>query len=157
MDLLGCHVINNNYLCERHGVFNSDLNTTCLGSLYTQDFEAVKKLCEVEIHKTGEIVYQLLNNWYLVYSPSVQTIPISCLNGTQSEKHLTKGTSRVYISPGCRANLSTHLIISDISIKLDTVWMEVGCNFTWWFGLQRHHPALLEENGLFWPTLSDLH
>jgi hypothetical protein len=110
-DLLGCHVINNIYLCEHHGVLNSDLNTTCLGSLYTQDFEAVKKLCELEIH---------LNNWYLVYSRSVQSIPISCLNGTQTKKHLTKGTSRVYISPGCRAHLSTHLIISDISIKLDT-------------------------------------
>ena len=62
MDLLGCHIINNIYLCERHGVLNSDLNTTCLvGSLYTQDFKAVKKLCELEIHKTGEIVYQLLN------------------------------------------------------------------------------------------------
>jgi hypothetical protein len=59
--LLGCHVINNIYLCEHHGVLNSDLNTTCLGSLYTKDFKALKKLCELEIHKTGEIVYQLLN------------------------------------------------------------------------------------------------
>ncbi len=72
------------YLCECHGVLNSNLNTTCLGSLYTQYFEAVKKLCELKIHKTGEIVYQLLNNWYLVYSPSVQTVPISCRNDTQS-------------------------------------------------------------------------
>jgi hypothetical protein len=65
-DLLGCHVVNNIYLCKRHRVLNSNLNTTCLGSLYTQDFEAVK----LEIHKTGEIVYQLLNNWYLVYTTS---------------------------------------------------------------------------------------
>jgi len=162
-DLLGCHVINNIYLCERHGVLNSDLNTTCLGSLYTQDFDAVKKLCELEIHKTGEIVYQLLNNWYLIYSPSVQTVPISCLNGTQSEKHLSKGTSRVYISPGCRAHLATHLIISDISIKLDTDLL----HFEWkWDAISlgdldssviTPQLALLEENGLFRPTLSDLH
>ncbi len=91
------------------------------------------------------------------------SVPISCLNCTQSEKHLTKGTSRVYILPGCRAHLSTHLIISDISIKLDTDLL----HFKWKWdaisldGLDSNiispQLALLEENGLFRPTLSDLH
>jgi len=94
-DLLGCHMVNNIYLCERHGVLNSNLNSTCLGSLYMQDFDAVKRFCALEIHRTGEIVHQLLNNWYLVYTPSSQTIPISCFNGTQSERHISKGTSRI--------------------------------------------------------------
>ena len=162
-DLLGCHVVNNIYLCERHGVLNLHLNTTCLGALYMQDFDAVKKFCSLEVHRTGEIVHQLLNNWYLIYTPTSQTIPISCHNGTQSEKHLSKGTSRVYISPGCRAHLASHLIISDISIKLESDllhfewrWDEVNME-----GLNVDtiipQLALLEESGLFRPTLSDLH
>jgi len=162
-DLLGCHVVNNIYLCERHGVLNSNLNSTCLGSLYMQDFDAVKRFCALEIHRTGEIVHQLLNNWYLVYTPSSQTIPISCFNGTQSERHISKGTSRIYISPGCRAHLDSHLIISDISVKLETDllhfewrWDEVSLE-----GLDSDtispQLALLEESGLFRPTLSDLH
>jgi len=162
-DLLGCHMVNNIYLCERHGVLNSNLNSTCLGSLYMQDFDAVKRFCALEIHRTGEIVHQLLNNWYLVYTPSSQTIPISCFNGTQSERHISKGTSRIYISPGCRAHLDSHLIISDISVKLETDllhfewrWDEVSLE-----GLDSDtispQLALLEESGLFRPTLSDLH
>ena len=162
-DLLGCHVVNNIYLCERHGVLNSNLNITCLGSLYMQDFDGVKKSCPLEIHKAGEIVHQLLNNWYLVYSPTSQTVPISCHNGTQSERHLSKGTSRMYVSPGCRAHLSSHLVISDISVKLETDllhfewrWDEVSMD-----GLQADviapQLALLEEHGLHHPTLSDLY
>ncbi len=162
-DLLGCHMVNNIYLCERHGVLNSNLNSTCLGSLYMQDFDAVKRFCALEIHRTGEIVHQLLNNWYLVYTPSSKTIQISCFNGTQSERHISKGTSRIYISPGCRAHLESHLIISDISVKLETDllhfewrWDEVSLE-----GLDSDtispQLALLEESGLFRPTLSDLH
>ncbi len=119
-DLLGCHVVNNIYLCERHGVLYTNLNSNFLGSLYMQDFDAVKKYCSLEMHHTGEIVHQLLNNWYLVYTPNSQTIPISCFKIMQSKRHISKVTSRVYISPGCRAHLDSHLIISDISIKLDT-------------------------------------
>jgi hypothetical protein len=128
-----------------------------------QDFDAVKRFCALEIHRTGEIVHQLLNNWYLVYTPSSQTLPISCFNGTQSEKHISKGTSKIYISPGCRAHLEHHLIISDISVKLETDllhfewrWDEVSLE-----GLDSDtispQLALLEESGLFRPTLSDLH
>lgn len=162
-DLLGCHVVNNIYLCERHGVLNSRLNNTCLGSLYMQDFDAVKKSCVLEIHKTGEIVHQLLNNWYLVFSTTPQTAPISCYNGTQSEKHISKGTNRIYISPGCRAHLASHLIISDISVKLESDLL----HFEWkWddvtlegLGTDIITPqlSLLEESGLFRPTLSDLY
>lgn len=162
-DLLGCHVINNIYLCERHGVLNSDLNNTCLGSLYMQDFDTVKSSCNLEIHRSGEIVHQLLNNWYLVYSTSTQTVPISCFNGTQSEKHIIKGTSKIYISPGCRAHLSQHLIISDIAIKLESDLL----HFEWrWDDIAMEgltsdvigpQLALLEANGLLRPTLSDLY
>jgi len=161
-DLLGCHVVNNIYLCERHGVLNTNLNSTCLGALYQQDFEAVKILCQLEIHKTGEIVHQLLNNWYLTYSPLTQTVPVDCHNGTQSEIYIPKGITKFYLSPGCRAHLKQHLIISDISIKLasdilhfEWRWDDVALNDldpT----LLSPRLALLEEHGIHRPTLSDL-
>jgi hypothetical protein len=69
----------------------------------------------------------------------------------------------VYILPECRAQLATHLIISNISIKLDTdllhfEWKRDGISLN---GLDLNtitpQLALLEENGLFQPKLSDLH
>ena len=162
-DLLGCHVINNIYLCERHGVLNSNLNSTCLGSLYQQDFETVRRLCQLEVHKTGELVYQLLENWYLAYSPSVFTAPISCNNGTQSELHLKKGITKFNLSPGCRMHMQQHLVISDISMRVEADLL----HFEWnWddVSLGDLSPevvmpliAALEENQLTRPTLADLH
>ncbi len=55
-DLLGCHMVNNIYLCERHGVLNSNLNSTCLVALYMQDYDTIKRFYALEIHRTGEIV-----------------------------------------------------------------------------------------------------
>jgi hypothetical protein len=161
-DLMGCHVVNNIYLCERHGVLNTNLNSSCLGSLYQQDFEAVKDLCHLEIHKAGEIVYQLLNNWFLTYSPTSQTVPIDCRNGTQSELHLPKGVTKFNLSPGCRAHLVQHLVLSDISVRLSTDIL----HFEWqWneLSLDDLRPevinpslALFEDSGLIRPTFSDL-
>jgi len=161
-DLMGCHVINNVYLCERHGVLNTNLNNSCLGSLYQQDLNAVRHWCTLQIHESGELVYQLLNNWYLAYSVEAQTAPISCTNGTQSELHLSKGIVKFYLSPGCRMHLKQHLVISDISIKLDSDllhfewrWDDVTLND---LDPERINEDLkfLEDNGIRRPTYSDL-
>ena len=161
-DLMGCHVVNNIYLCERHGVLNQHLNSTCLGSLYTQDFEAVKRLCPLEVHKAGEIVHQLAGNWFLAYSPSAQTVPITCRNGTSSEQYLAKGINKFNISPGCKAHLQKHLVMSDLSLKLDSDIL----HFEWHWSdvslqdLQEDNllPQLqmMIENGIHTPTYSDL-
>ena len=161
-DLMGCHVVNNVYLCERHGVLSQKLNTTCLGALYHQDFEAVKLLCKLEIHRSGEIVHQLLNNWFLAYSPIAQTAPIDCRNGTSSEVYLVKGDNKFYLSPGCRAHLKDHLVSSDLSVRLDSDIL----HFEWrWseLSLQDLQPEdilpqlqLLHDSGIHRPTFSDL-
>jgi hypothetical protein len=52
-NLMGCHRINSAYLCERHGVMRRELNSTCLGSLYVQDFSGATHLCEMKIVETN--------------------------------------------------------------------------------------------------------
>jgi hypothetical protein len=48
-NLMSCHRINSAYLCERHGIMRRELNSTCLGSLYMQDFVGATNLCEMRI------------------------------------------------------------------------------------------------------------
>ncbi len=68
-NLLNCHQINSAYQCERHSVLRRQINTTCLGSLYIQDFTGATTLCEMQIVEHTETVLQMQDNWYLVYSP----------------------------------------------------------------------------------------
>ncbi len=89
--LLGCHRVNQVYMCERSGVLKKHLNDTCLGSLYMQDLEGATSLCEMAILPIGETVLQLQDNWYLVHSPISLTSHIDCLNYSASEVFVRHG------------------------------------------------------------------
>jgi Baculovirus F protein len=121
VNLMDCHKINSMHLCEEHGVLNKNLNSTCLGSLYQQDFAGAMALCDMEITTQKETVLPLRDNWYLVHSPRQFTGHITCRNFSNSEVFLKPGPNRFYISPSCRLQLADHLIISDVSLKLDNV------------------------------------
>jgi hypothetical protein len=56
-NLMSCHHINSAYLCERHGVMRRELNSTCLGSLYMQDFVGATNLCKMQIVEQVEPCY----------------------------------------------------------------------------------------------------
>jgi hypothetical protein len=119
-NLMSCHRINSAYLCERHGIMRRELNSTCLGSLYMQDFVGATDLCEMRIVEQKETVLQLQDNWYLVYSPIAFTSYITCLNNSNSEVFLKTGPNRVYVSPSCRMRIKDHLLVSDFALRLDT-------------------------------------
>jgi hypothetical protein len=119
--LLGCHRVNQVYMCERSGVLNRYLNATCLGSLYMQDLEGATTLCEMAIIPIGETVLQLQDNWYLVHSPISLTSHIDCLNSSASEVFVRRGINRIHVSPSCRLHLSSHVLISNFAVTLDTV------------------------------------
>jgi hypothetical protein len=120
-NLMGCHRINSAYLCERHGVMRRELNSTCLGSLYMQDFVGATELCEMRIVKQKETVLQLQDNWYLVYSPVAFTSYIICLNNSNSEVFMKTGPNRVFISPSCHMQLKDHMFVSDFALRMDSL------------------------------------
>ncbi len=99
--LLGCHRVNQVYMCERSGVLKQFLNETCLGSLYMQDLQGATTMCEMNIVPIAETVLQLQDNWYLVHSPTALTSRIDCLNSSASEIFIRRGANRIHVSPSC--------------------------------------------------------
>jgi hypothetical protein len=97
------------------------INSTCLGSLYQQDFARAMALCKMEITTQKETVLPLRDNWYLVHSPQQFTSHITCRNLSNSEVFLKPGPNCFYVSPSCQLQLANQLIISYISLKLDNV------------------------------------
>ena len=118
VDLLGCHRVNQIFMCDRFGVLSRQFNNTCLGSLFVQDFKTAKNACKFEVAPVTEKVFQLRKNWFAAYLPGPATIPIKCRNGTVTEKHLGRGSQQFHLSPGCEAYFSTHQVFSDLSIKM---------------------------------------
>ncbi len=118
VDLLGCHRVNQIFMCDRFGVLSRQFNNTCLGSLFVQDFKTARTTCKFEVSPVTEKVFQLRKNWFAAYLPGPATIPIKCRNGTVTEKHLGRGSQQFHLSPGCEAYFSTHQVFSDLSIKM---------------------------------------
>jgi hypothetical protein len=101
VNLMDCHKINSMHLCEEHGVLKKDLNSTCLGSLYQQDFAGAMALWEMETTTQKETVLPLRDNWYLVHSPRQFTSHITCRNLSNSKVFLKTGPNHFYVSPSC--------------------------------------------------------
>ncbi len=74
----------------------------------------------MEIVAQKVTILQLQDNWYLVYCPKAYTGHITCRNLSNSEVFLKPGSNHFYVSPSCQLQLSKHLIILNVSLKLDT-------------------------------------
>ena len=127
IDLMGCHRMNQLFLCDQFGVLSKKFNKTCLGALYMQNFKSAQKICEFNIEPVSEQVYPLRKNRFLIYLPAPLTVPVKCVNGTKTEKHLSAGSQTFTLSSGCEAQFLDHLVLSDLNIKMPTDVL----HFTW--------------------------
>jgi hypothetical protein len=116
-DLAGCVKRNHVYLCERHQILRTDLEGSCLGSLYLQSERGVRENCKLERRPLKETVYQLSATDHLVVSPAPFTTQILCHNGSHFPLRL-KATTRVTIPPSCYVKLKNHTISADDNIRL---------------------------------------
>ena len=119
-DLIDCHQVNQVYVCERHGVLRNNIKSTCMGALFEQDIPLAQHLCELELVPYQEAVIQLRNNWFLIYSPTMFTAYVICLNSSSSAIPIKVGVNQVFISPSCKLELKNHTMTSDLSMKLDS-------------------------------------
>jgi uncharacterized coiled-coil protein SlyX len=125
VDLLGCHRLGRTYLCARNGLLNKYPEDTCLGSLYHQKFELAHQLCDFRVEPAKEFIYQLLNNWFMIYEPAPLTIPVTCINGSHSELHVRKGISKFHLTAGCTADFPRYKLLSDISILIPQDYIQL--------------------------------
>jgi hypothetical protein len=66
-NFMSCHRINSAYLCERHGVMRRELNSTCLGSLYIQDFPGTMTCAKCESWSKPKLYCncRTIGTWYI--------------------------------------------------------------------------------------------
>jgi hypothetical protein len=158
-DLLDCKVINKIFLCERHAVLHKQINSSCMGALYLQNFESAAHLCPLQIKPIQEIVHQLANNWFLIFTPKPLTAAISCLNGTESQFYLPEGISKRHLSAGCKVEFANHVLMSDSSITLENTIQHF--DWTWMKDLSEidnitAHLQQMHDFGFKDPTMKEI-
>ncbi len=118
-DLVDCHQVNQIYLCERHGVLQNQIKSSCLGALFEQDIPSAQQVCDLELVPYTESVLQLKNNWFLIYSPIMFTAYVKCLNESTDAKPIQVGVQQIFVDPSCQLDLKNHSLTSELSMKLD--------------------------------------
>ena len=127
-DLAGCIQRNHVYLCEHHQVLRTDLEGSCLGSLYLQSERGVRENCRLDKRPLRETVYQLSATDHLIVSPIPHTAQILCKNGSHFPIRL-KLTSRVTVPPACSLRLFNHTINSDDSVRIKPEPLQFSWSF----------------------------
>ena len=118
-DLMDCHNINRFFMCERHGVLQKSIGSSCLSSLYNQNFTAAALQCDMQMQPYKEAVLQLQNRNFLIYSPVSFTASARCQNNTEVDFHLTTGIVQLQVPPSCRLQLNDHIATADLDLAID--------------------------------------
>ena len=89
-------------------ILNRQINTTCLGAIYSQNFDQMKSQCPIKFLKTSEGFTKLAPNEFIFYTSEPQTIQMKC---AQSTTHIAVEHSHHLKMPSdCEISTRTHLI-----------------------------------------------
>jgi hypothetical protein len=126
-DLIGCTKLGNNFKCPGRSILRTQLEDTCLGSLYHQHLQGVLRNCEFEVRTDQEHVFELSNNQFLVSSPQPFHTTIECGEDTHTVK-LTK-LSQIHIQGGCEVTLRQHTLRPELNLFTD--FGVINFEWTW--------------------------
>jgi hypothetical protein len=119
----------------------------------------------MKIIQSGEILYRLIDDWQLVYSPQGQTLNIKCPPRQAHKPHefIPKGISKFRLPAGCRTELEDHFVCSDSSISSDSGLEPIKLPNVVSLNIPDVSPEYLEaimsdmiKDGLYRPTMNDI-
>ena len=140
-DLLHCRVENtrsgNTYVCPNTNLMRSNIQETCLGSLYMGSVQTLRKKCShfvKRIEDDEEFAIQTGTNKFLIFAKDNQTIVKGCSNGT----HLLtgkRGLKEIIVEPHCHVTTGQHYfwpqLKFDISGDFIAKTTEIDINEIW--------------------------
>jgi hypothetical protein len=110
-DLAACTKLGQNFLCEGRSVLRTDIEDSCLGSLYMHHLPGTLKNCHFELGETKEHVFQTGPSQWLVSAPQKFSSVLQC-----EKSHDTifiQPISTITVNPGCKLYLNSHVIQPD--------------------------------------------
>lgn len=83
-----CHTFQQTFVCENLGVLNTDIETSCLGALFTNNPDKADVLCDKTHVAHPWMVHQLSSNNFVIFSQDPTQIMHICANGTRVAEKL---------------------------------------------------------------------
>ena len=101
-----CNKLGNAFVCQQALLLNQRLISSCLGSIYTSNFDAIKERCSIKFTPFTEIFAKQLSGCVvqLVIPPGGSLLTTTCANGTRSSV-LLKGVVAVRVNESCKISI----------------------------------------------------
>jgi hypothetical protein len=125
-DLANCKCLGQTFFCKGHSVLQTNIVHDCLDSLYLGSATLIKTNCQIQIDSTGQKIYSLGNNTWLVYSiGTIATNQVCPKAGTLTPLTIKSGKS-VTVKAGCHIPTMDHLISANESEDMEIVnsWLD---------------------------------
>lgn len=137
-----CHTLGSTFLCTQLGILQTDPATTCLGSLFTNNYNTANNLCTVKLFHGLMAAEQIDDTNFIIYSKQVSNFIQHCEDGTRTAFQL-HGLHKRAIPETCTLTSSLMEIRPTLTDgKVYTIQPTALWNFT--SLLQGHYPAELD-------------
>ena len=149
-DLTDCFRLGETHFCKGRNVLQTELEATCLGSIYIQNLNGIRKNCNFEIHPAYEKVYPIGKNKWIISTPQPYSALISCSKNEKITQQIKSGAT-IQLNPGCMVKLNNHILYAEQEEWFD----EPPTKFEWSFNMDHLFPLL--KPGDFANALNSLH
>ena len=115
LELSQCNRVNKVYICDNPNFNRLNLNSSCIGSLYTQSQSGVMKYCDFKRQHFVETVVQTGMGQYYLFSPRKYHAYLTC-----NEKRVpavVNYANKIDLVPGCTLKTDEHVLNADEHYK----------------------------------------
>jgi hypothetical protein len=143
-DLQACYRFRNVYLCGGRNTLRTDIQDSCIGSLWLMDHTLISKNCEMNLGPYSEFVAKLGPSKWMVFSPILFMASAVCGKDSSKTVRIKKQTV-IEMPDDCRVYLKKHYLSTDNNIMMDFN-VEVH---SWKFDGNIFDPFFKDEKELF--------
>jgi hypothetical protein len=135
-DLAACHKMGETYFCKGRNDLRTDMQETCMGSLFLQQGKGVQRNCKFEINPAREQVFKLAYNKWTIATQKQYTTYQVC--GKNRRPMIISPGAIITLDPGCKVRLQTHILTADTLEEIEMT----PTYFTWNWNASQIFPDL---------------
>ena len=122
VELEKCSRIRTTYLCGGRNTLKTDIEASCIGSLWLREHSLIAKNCDMEVLPPREFVTKLAPSKWIIYSPQNYSAPVVCGSTAKPSKGYNARIEKqtiVTLPEDCVLNLRKHQLSTDLNIFID--------------------------------------
>ena len=120
-DLLSCEKLGKVHLCGGRNTLRTDIESSCIGSLWLQEHSHIEKNCDLEFSESREFVAKMSARQWMVYSPDPMTKNAYCGSSRKQTSFPVRFGlfTEITLPEDCKLVLWKHVLTTDKNLDYE--------------------------------------